>query len=70
MIYKTLEIDSITAGKYHALMLITNGQSEVESFVEEHLYCAEFDSPEEEGCKIEDEDDFLIGIKFIFCMEH
>ena len=34
------------------------------------MYCAKFDGPEEEGRKIEDEDDFLIGIKYINCMEN
>ena len=43
---------------------------EVDSFVEEYLYYAKFDVLDEEERKIEDEDDFLIGIKFIYCMEH
>ena len=43
---------------------------EVDSFVEEYLYHAKFDVLDEEERKIEDEDDFLIGIQFIYCMEH
>ena len=38
-------------------MLQTKGQMEVDSFVEEYLYCADLDVLEEKWCKLEDEEE-------------
>ena len=45
-------------------------EEDIEFDFEEHLSCAKFDGPEKEGLKIGDENDFPIGIKCIYCMEH
>ena len=47
----------MNTGKERALMLMTKIKREVESFVKDYLYYAEFDAPEEGRRKLEDEEE-------------
>ena len=51
-------MDLMNSRRERALVLLMKGYREVESFVEEYLYCVDFDVTEEGRHKLEDEEEF------------